>query len=109
MRKSIACRGPIASLAAAMAIVVALALTSTAWAQSASLHGYGGKGGQAAAAVASSNHPPSGTGGGGGEAPAAGGLPFTGFDLELAAAGGLLLILAGAMLARFVAAPGRRA
>jgi len=83
--------------------VLALATAPAALAQSSSVETYGGEGGNTISKV---NDPGSGSG----DASATGSLPFTGFDLALAAGGGLLLLGAGVALSRAVQsrpAPGR--
>lgn len=83
----------------ALGIGSSIAFTSTAAAQESSIRTYGGDSANMAATLAQ------GGGGGGGstsDPTAAGGLPFTGMDLMLAAGGGVLLLLAGLALARLV-------
>ena len=82
----------------ALGIGSSIAFASTAAAQESSIRTYGGDSANMAATLAQG-------GGGGGSASdptAAGGLPFTGMDLMLAAGGGVLLLLAGLALARLV-------
>ena len=83
----------IARLASLAAVVSALALAPSAAAQSSSVQTYGGKGGDVQAQVGAGERA---------QVSAGGGLPFTGLDLALMAGGGLVLLLVGASLAKFV-------
>lgn len=88
-----------------LAVCVLLAFPGAAWAQS-SVEGYAGPGGSAQSAVegdgASSR---SGGSHAGNEEAGSGALPFTGLDLGLIGAGGLLLALAGLAMRRLAQAP----
>ena len=74
--------------------VLALATAPAALAQSSSVDTYGGQGGNTISQVSDRGS------GGSGDPSATGALPFTGFDLALAAGGGLLLLGAGIALSR---------
>jgi hypothetical protein len=98
---------PLSGLAVA---ILALAIASPALAAgSASVETYGGAGGETQANI-------QGGGGGGSTSPSArgslrsarGALPFTGTDLALALAGGLVLFAAGVAMARLGSRPTRR-
>ena len=74
--------------------VLALALASAAFAANSSVKTYSGGGGNVQTQVASGDpSDPSATGD-------SGSLPFTGFDVGLALAGGLILLAGGALIAR---------
>lgn len=79
----------------ALGIGSSIAFASTAAAQESSIRTYGGDSANMAATLAQG-------GGSASDPTAAGGLPFTGMDLMLAAGGGVLLLLAGLALARLV-------
>ena len=81
-----------------MIAAFALALAPVAMAENSSVGTYGGQGGEVAGSVASGD--PSDPGA---EADSNSALPFTGLDLPLLAGGGLVLLLAGAGMARMVA------
>lgn len=83
----------------AVVAVLALATAPAALAQSSSVDTYGGQGGNTVAQVGDSGGS-GGSGSGSGDPSATGALPFTGFDLALAAGGGLLLLGAGIALSR---------
>jgi hypothetical protein len=88
----------------AVIAVLALALAPAALAQSSSVDTYSGQGGNKIAQVKD-------PGSGSANTSASGSLPFTGFDLILAAGGGLLLLGAGVALSRAIQtrpATGRR-
>jgi hypothetical protein len=98
-------RGTVSRLArkfALIAVVGTMMLApAAAFAQSSSVSGYGGKGGETVG-VSQSNDPtnpgsPSTSSGSGG----GGVLPFTGLDVGFLLGGGLLLVAVGAALARF--------
>jgi len=76
----------------ALVAAAVMALAPAAMAQQSSVDGYGGAGGapQAQVTAAPTAEAPQGS------------LPFSGLDLALVASGGLVLILAGAALARLV-------
>lgn len=86
----------------ALIIVAALALPSVALAQSSSVSGYGGNGGETQGVLGASNAGgPSGDGAAGSTtASDSGTLPFTGLDLTMMIAGGLILVAAGVGIAR---------
>lgn len=78
---------------ALVAVIASLALAPAALAQSSSVNTYGGQGGNV---VSKLEGDPSAS------AKTTGSLPFTGFDIALAAGGGLLLVGAGLALSRIV-------
>jgi hypothetical protein len=90
------------ALLTAALVALALALAPAAAAQSSSLDTYGGQGGGNVAGAVQSGGDPSVDGasdGASADPGASGSLPFTGLDLALAAAGGILLLGVGATLA----------
>ena len=88
-----------AALAALVATSAALWMGApTALAQSSSVNTYGGTGGNVVSKVDGPTADPPATSG----SQTTGTLPFTGFDLALAALGGLLLLGAGVALSRAV-------
>jgi hypothetical protein len=85
----------------AVVAVMALALAPVAHGQGSSVETYGGQGGNVASNVAgggpSDDSPASSSG--------STALPFTGLDVAFLAGGGLLLMLAGALMASVVGRP----
>jgi hypothetical protein len=81
------------------AVLIALVFAPAAIAQSSSVDTYGGQGGEAAGLAASTSDN-DGNGSGSGAASDGGSLPFTGLDIGYLVGGGLLLLAAGAVMAR---------
>jgi hypothetical protein len=88
------------SVAALAIAVLALAFASASFAQNSSVETYGGDGGKVQTQIASGGDPSDPSDPCASATGYPGSLPFTGLDLGLALGGGVILLAAGALIAR---------